>query len=142
MIHKVSFRAKGHANVRSRHKTTLMTTVEHDLTPRGDCIVAVSAEFGLAQLPDEIKKAARNPETVITLRMQTDNHSFEVRGRGHPDLTYIDPIDMVARRSSYTCGRTLMIGSDMAAVDIPKDMVSELKEPDTVITVELTYMTP
>ena len=112
MKHTYSFQAKGHVNIRSRHKTTLMTTVEHDLTLRGDCIIAVSADIGLAQLPDEIKKAARDSETNITFSMKTKNHSFEAHGKGHPDLTYTDPIDMVARRSSFTCGRTLMISSD------------------------------
>ncbi|MGW8179249.1 DUF371 domain-containing protein [Candidatus Bathyarchaeota archaeon] len=142
MKHTYSFQAKGHVNIRSRHKTTLMTTVEHELTLRGDCIIAVSADIGLAQLPDEIKKAARDSETNITFSMKTKNHSFEAHGKGHPDLTYTDPIDMVARRSSFTCGRTLMISSDKVARDIPEEMLMELRDPETVITVHLIYETP
>ena len=136
------FKAKGHPNIRSRHKTTLMTTVEPHLTPRGDCIIAVDAETGLKQLPPEIKEAARNPETRITLTLRTENHVFATTGRGDPELTYTDKIDMVARKSNYTCGRTLMINCDKAAVDIPTELVNVLRNSETIIRVELTYETP
>ncbi len=142
MRHTFQFKARGHPNIRSRHKTTLMTTVEPELTTRGDCIIAVAADTGLAQLPDEIKQAARDPETKITFSIQTGSHIFTAEGKGHPDLTYTDPIDMVARRSNYTCGRTLMIASDKAAKDIPMEIVKELENPETIITVELTYEKP
>ena len=119
-----------------------MTTVESHLTTRGDCIIAVLADVGLAQLPDEIKEAARDPETSITFTMKTKNHCFEAHGKGHPNLTYTDPIDMVARRSSFTCGRTLMILSDKVARDIPDEMVMELRDQETNITVQLSYEKP
>ena len=142
MKHTFSFQAKGHVNIRARHKTTLMTTVESHLTTRGDCIIAVLADVGLAQLPDEIKEAARDPETNITFTMKTKNHCFQAHGKGHPNLTYTDPIDMVARRSSFTCGRTLMILSDKVARDIPDEMVMELRDQETNITVQLSYEKP
>ena len=142
MIHTFTFKAHGHPNIRSRHKTTLMTTVEPYLTTRGDCIIGISADIGLAQLPQEIKKAAKNPKTIITFTMTTENHVFTSNGIGHPELTYENPIDMVARKSSYTCGRTLMIHSDKAAIDIPKDLVKELQNPETEISIKLTYETP
>jgi len=142
MRHTIQFNAHGHSNVTSRHKTTLMTTTEQHLTKRGDCIIAVNAETGLAQLPPEIKQAAKNPDTVITFTFQTKNHEFKATGKGHPELTYTDPMDMVARKSSYTCGRTLMIASDKVAVDLPLSLVEELKDPETNITIEITYEEP
>ena len=139
MKHTVQLRAKGHPNIRSRHKTTLMTTVEPHLTPRGDCIIAVDAETGLAQLPSEIKEAARNPETRITFTLRAGNHVFETTGRGDSELTYADEIDMVARKSSYTCDRTLMINSDKAAKDIPDEIIKALQNPQAAVNVQLTY---
>ena len=53
-----------------------MTTVEPNLSVRGDCIVAVGAETGLKQLPAEIKEAARDPETQITLTLRIDSIEF------------------------------------------------------------------
>jgi uncharacterized protein len=142
MKHTIQFKAHGHPNIRSTHKTTLMTTTEPHLTPRGDCIIAVGAETGLAQLPDEIKEAAHDPETEITFTISINHHVFTARGKGHPNLTYTDPIDMVARKSSYTCGRTLMIASDKAASDIPVEIIKALQNPEAVITVQLTYEKP
>ena len=142
MRHTIQFKAQGHPNIRSTHKTTLMTTTEPELTTRGDCIIAVKAETGLAQLPYKVKQAARNPETKITLTLKTCNNTFTAQGRGHPNLTYKDPIDMVARKSSYTCGRTLMISSDKAAIDLQKELVKDLQNPDTEITVQITHEIP
>lgn len=142
MKHTVQFKARGHPHVRSKHKTTLMTTVENELTPRGDCILAVGAEMGPAQLPDAIKDAARNPETRITFTITVGEHIFETTGRGDFGLTYTDPIDMVARKSNYNCGRTLMVQCDKAAIDLPHALVALLQDPETVITVQLTYETP
>ncbi len=142
MRNTIKFKARGHPNIRSRHKTTLMTTTETELTTRGDCIIAVSAETGLAQLPDDLKRQARDPQTKITFTLTTRNHLFTVVGRGDPELGYSDPRDMVARKSTYTCGRTLMVASDKAAIDIPRELIEELKDPETEITIQLTYETP
>ena len=142
MKHTILFKAHGHPNVLSTHKTTLMTTTESHLTTRGDCIIAVGAETGLAQLPGEIKEAARDPETEITFTISVENHVFTAVGRGHPNLTYTDPIDMVARKSSYICGRTLMITSDKAANDVPVEIITALKNPEATITVQITYEKP
>ena len=139
MKHTIQFKAHGHPNIRSTHKTTLMTTTEPHLTPRGDCIIAVGAETGLAQLPDEIKVAARDPGTDITFTISVENHVFIAVGRGHPTLTYTDSIDMVARKSSYTCGRTLMIASNKASTDLPAEIIKALQNPEAVITVQITY---
>ncbi len=135
----VSFTAKGHPNVRSSHETTFMTTKEPDLSLRGDCIIAVSADYGLADLPVEVKALARDPETKITFLLDVGSYSFTATGYGHPDLEYTNPIDMVARRSSYTCGRTLMINSDNTSKDIPKEIVKSLQDPTTVVKITLTY---
>ena len=139
MKHTFQFKAYGHPNIRSSHKTTLMTTTETHLTPRGDCIIAVGADLGLAQLPKEIKEAARDPETKITFTLKVENHLFTAKGRGHPNLSYTDPVDMVARKSNYTCGRTLMIGADKAAVDIQEAIIDAIQDPNADIMVQLTY---
>ncbi|RLI33421.1 DUF371 domain-containing protein, partial [Candidatus Bathyarchaeota archaeon] len=47
------------------------------------------------------------------------------------------PSDLVVRKSSYICPRTLMIHADKAAADLPRKMVEALKRAATV-TVELT----
>jgi uncharacterized protein len=139
MKHTISFKAKGHKNIRSKHKTTLMITMDQELSTRGDCIISVGAEIGLSQLPHEIKNMAQDSDTKITFVLETNNHRFIAVGRGHPDLTYEDSIDMVARKSTYICGRTLMINSDEAAIDLPKDLVDELRDPEIEVSIKIIY---
>jgi hypothetical protein len=139
MSFTVSFKAKGHPNVRSKHKTTFMTTKEPELSLRGDCIIVVSAEMGFDDLPQEAKDLARSSETSITFRLDVGEHTFEASGSGHPGLSYTDPIDMVARHSNYTCGRTLMINCDKTSQDIPDDVVKALQDPKAVVEITLTY---
>ena len=138
MIHTITFTARGHRNVRSSHPTTIMITRDESLTSRGDCVVAVAAEAGLLYLPEEVKEAARARDTLITLTIEVGQMSFTVTGRGHPSLSYSSAADMVARRSLYTCGRTLMVEADKAARDIPPEMVRLLQSPGSEVKVTLT----
>jgi len=142
MRHTVRFKARGHPNIRAKHRTTFMTTIEPDLSPEGDCIIAVSADIALAHLPEVVKAAAKNPDTRITFTLRAGSHEFTAHGRGHNLLTYTDVLEMVARKSSYTCGRTLMVGSDKAAVDIPPVLLKKLQDPETEVTIEITYEYP
>ena len=137
MIHTITFTARGHRNVRSSHPTTIMITRDESLTSRGDCVVAVAAEAGLLYLPEEVKEAARARDTLITLTIEVGQMSFTVTGRGHPSLSYSSAADMVARRSLYTCGRTLMVEADKAARDIPREMVRLLQSPCSEVKVTL-----
>lgn len=139
MPFSVRFTARGHRNVKSTHRTTFMTTTEDKLSTRGDCIIVVGAGMGLRGLPDEAKRLARSEDTVITFRLTVGDHVFEAQGHGHPDLEYTDPIDMVARRSGFTCGRTLMINCDKTSRDLPDSLVEALRDPDAVAEIKLVY---
>lgn len=132
------FKAWGHPNVRATHETTIMVTRDESLTQRGDCVIAVDAEKALRDLPQEFKGAVRNRDAVITLRVEVGGVVFEVVGRGDPGLSYADESDMVARKSDYVCGRTLMIGADKAACDMEKGVVTLLQDSEREVTLTLT----
>lgn len=137
----VTFKGKGHPNIRSTHRTTFMTTKEPELSTRGDCIIAVGVTMALRDMPDDAKELAKSEDTMITFKLSVDELVFEAKGRGHSNLEYTDPVDMVARKSNYTCGRTLMVSSDMTSKDIPVDVVEALKSPDSNVEIEITYST-
>jgi len=137
-MHTITFKARGHSNVRSSHPTTIMITRDEHLTARGDCVVTVAAEASLLDLPDEMKEAARTRDAAITLTIEVGQLSFTVTGRGHPLLSYSSTSDIVARKSVYTCGRTLMVEADKAARDIPPEMVRLLQSPGSEVKVTLT----
>ena len=132
-----TFKAWGHPNITASHRTTLMVTRELDVTLRGDCIVAVAAEKGLRDLDPRVKEAMRSRDARIRLILQADGLTFQVSGRGDPRLTFSHPTDMVTRRSSYVCYRTLMIGADKAANDLEPSLVRMLQRREQVVNITL-----
>ena len=135
----VDFLAYGHPNVIGKHKTTLEITTEKELTRQGTCIIGVRNTQTLRDLDVEIKTLAKSTRTQIRLSMSVDGLVERIIGRGSPGLTYSDPISMVARTSSFECGRTLMVGADRVASDLDRRFVQKLRNPDIVIKCQLSY---
>ena len=77
-----SFRARGHPNITSTHKTTLMITRDTELTPKGNCVVAVGSEKGLLDLDLRLKEAMKRADAKITLKLEVGKAIFNVSGRG------------------------------------------------------------
>lgn len=136
----VSFRAYGHENVIGKHRTTLEITSEDFLTRRGTCIVGIRATQTLSTLDSSIKKLAGLETTKIVLVLQTGEMIEQITGTGGPRLTYADPVSMVARTSSYQCGRTLMIHADKAASDLSDEFVNTLRDGNAVLKCELHFI--
>ena len=132
-----SFTAWGHPNITSTHKTTIMTTTDKHLSKEGDCILAVRAEMGLDDLLPNLKEIIRNEEAEVLFIMETGGQRLVVRGRGHPGLTLTSPSDMVIRKSSFICDRTLMIKADIAALDIPHEFVRILEDHDREVHIKI-----
>ena len=130
------FYARGHPRITALHPTTLEVTKEEIKSDYGDCIVATSAEVGLAGLPEELKRAARQGAEMVMM-IEAGGLVERVRGRGHPSLTFSSESEMVVRRSRYLCERTLMVSSDKAAVDLDRALVKQLKNPDNRIKITL-----
>jgi hypothetical protein len=141
MLYTDSFTARGHVNVRLTHRNTVMTTTEHNLTTRGDCIAVVSAEKGIRDLDLELRTAAKNSDAVIKLALSVGEESVTITGRGHPDLSFTHSLDIVTRTSSYICPRTLMIHADKASRDLPRVFVKLLSKPESLIQVTITVKT-
>ncbi len=134
----VVFSARGHENVQSTHRTTFEVTKEEALSKRGDCIVAVEATKAAADLPVEFKEAARKEGARITVTVEADELKETVKARGSPQLQFTHQTDLVVRKSSYVCGRTLAIGADKAAIDFSRELVEKLKNPKQTVKVTLT----
>ncbi len=136
---KERVRARGHPFLTALHPTTLMITTEEEVGPRGDCIVAVGADKSVAGLSEEVKEGIRRGGRV-TVRMEVGGKVETVRGWGHPSLALDHPTDMVVRKSSFLCGRTLAVRADKAARDLSREFVRELRRGlpvEVVIEVEV-----
>ena len=109
------------------------------MTPRGDCIIAVGADKGARDLSEAFKSIARRPNSIIiiTVEIPSAGLSESIRARGHPALTFEHPTDMVVRKSTYTCGRTVAVMADKAARDLSRELVEALRDPMALVIIRL-----
>jgi hypothetical protein len=129
--------AWGHPNVIGENRKTFEVTTEKTLTRRGDCIIAVNASKGAADLSDDFKKLARREDTKITVIVRIGDVEETAVGWGSPKLTYAHEEAFVARKSHFTCSRTLMIRSDKASTDFSRRIIRRLQDPQLKATITL-----
>jgi len=129
--------ARGHENVQLTHKTTFQITKEAFLSKRGDCVIAVAATKGATDLSPKFKETARRENARITIIIEVNNMKEVVNAQGSPKLIFTHPNDLVVRKSSYVCGRTLAINADRAAYDLSRKLVEKLQNPEQKVKVTL-----
>jgi hypothetical protein len=121
----MKFTASGHENVLATHSNTLEFTKDTHLTKKGDCIVAVAADYAL----EEAKKL--RDRVKITLRCSGREESLTATI--NPEFS--DGHEMVIRKSSFACRRTFAINAEKAAADLSRGFVELLKDPEAKVEV-------
>ena len=121
----------GHENIRSLHQKTIEITTDPELTLQGDCIIGVRANCGCNDIPEKMKNLFRNTKSDVLFTITVKDISFKVKGRGHSDLVLTNPHDIVIRKSSFICPRTLATHCNKASDSIPRNMVKLLQNPDS-----------
>jgi hypothetical protein len=129
--------AKGHGNIQALHPTTLMFTTEQNLSATGDCIVAVAADKAAADLSPQFKAALKQPNTQLTITIEADDLKEQISAHGSPELTLTHATDLVVRKSSFRCSRTLAIQADKASKDLPRSFVEKLQDPNQTVKITL-----
>jgi hypothetical protein len=130
--------ASGHKNIQATHKTTLEITKETELSKKGDCIIAVSANKSIRDLSSEFKQNLRKENAKITMLIEAGDIVEVVNALGSSQLILTHPTDMVVRKSNYICSRTLAVQADKAACDLSRDLVKRLTNPKQKVKVKLT----
>jgi len=130
--------AHGHKNVKATHKSTFEITKDEELSDRGDCIIAVSADKGLFDLKPEFKELLRIENARLTIVIDAGGVAEIVKAFGSPRLSLSHPTDIVVRKSDYICHRTLAVKADKAACDLSRVLVERLKNPKQVVKITLT----
>lgn len=120
--------AKGHKNVLSKHKSTFEITKDKSLSLSGDCIIGVAMDKTMNDIPSILKEKIKSENSKIVVKLSTENADDEIVGYGHPDLSLSHPTDIVCRKSSYVCSRTLMVGSNKASADLKEELIKDLQE--------------
>lgn len=119
----------GHKNIRSLHQKTIEITKETKLTPSGDCIIGVGANFACKDMPGKIKEKIRNSHSKIKFSVIVNEYSFEIIGYGNDSLELSDPDDIVIRKSDFICPRTMAVQCDKASDSIPREIIKLLQNP-------------
>jgi hypothetical protein len=99
------------------------------LTLRGDCIVGINASNGCADLPISIKEKLKNSNTKVNFIISVGEYKFVVKGCGNENLILTHPTDIVIRKSEFICPRTLAIKCNYSSAEIPREMITLLKNP-------------
>jgi hypothetical protein len=126
----IVIKAYGHPNIKATHKTTIEITKDSYLTGRGDCILGINADKGLRDLKEFLDQ---NKKRRIQVDLVVEDLVESIRGYLDPRLTFSDENDIVIRKSSYVCDRTLMIQADKSAAEINRKIVRKLKEGKEMI---------
>lgn len=130
--------AHGHRNIQATHKSTLEITKEKQLSKKGNCIIAVSADKAMTDLSPEFKESLRKKNVRIIMQIEAGDIVEPVNAFGSPRLILTDPADIVVRKSSYVCSRTLAIKADKAAWDLSRKLVERLRDPKQKVKIALT----
>jgi hypothetical protein len=118
---------RGHRNVRATHRSTMEFTRENFLTERGDCIVAISCNKALCDVPEDIKRHLLEGG-CIEIEIECACVRDRLLAYGDSRLTFKSSVSMVVRKSSYTCDRTLAIRASKAARELKRELVRMLRE--------------
>ncbi len=129
--------AYGHENVLATHGTTFEITKQTALTKRGDCVIATGASKGAKNLSEEFKKAMKRESARVTIIIDAGEAREVVVARGSPQLLFTHPTDMVVRKSSYACGRTIAIEANKSARDFSMNFVEKIQSATQSIRITL-----
>ena len=121
--------AYGHPNVQATHKTTLEVTTATDLTLNGDCIIGVRAEFDKEEL-----KAFLSSCKIMRVTIDIDGDALTFSAE--PNAYFDDAHEIVFRRSDFPSERTAGVRATMACIDLPRDFVAKMKNPNQKILIK------
>ena len=130
------FIVSGHENVLSTHKTTLEFTSDSHLTLQGTCILGMESPIGCLGLSETTKQELRDDNKFL-IKIDNGIDSDEFIGYGHPSLPLSHPHEIVFRKSTYICDRTIMIGCSKAANDIDRGIVKQLQNPQNTAKIQI-----
>jgi hypothetical protein len=121
----------GHPNIRSLHAKTIEITKDEHLTPRGDCIVGVKANKACADLDESFKHRLKSNSSIVRMEIMVRDESFLILGMGDERLSMLNVHDIVIRKTSFVCPRTMSVLCDKASSDLPRKLVNMLQDQET-----------
>jgi len=124
------FHCFGHENIRAKHGKTIEFTKDAQLTPRGDCIIGVRADFDL--------RSVKRLRGRIRITVEVNGLQDTFRALVNPD--YDDDHEMVFRKSRFRSKRTLGLDLNKGAIGLNRDIVRLMRDPQAQMSVTLECM--
>jgi uncharacterized protein len=127
---------RGHRNILGTHRNTLEITKVSEISRRADCIVGVAATKSCADIDARIINHLRS-NGRMEFRLSVSDLDFHFFGFGSQNLQLTDDKEIVLRKSDFISPRTLAIHCDAAAIDLPRQLVELLQDPETIGMLEI-----
>ncbi len=130
--------AYGHKNILGTHKTTIEITKDGFLTRKGDCIIGINADKACFDLNAKLKDAIREGKKIkVTIEVQNLSEVFY--GYGHKKLYLTNKHDLVFRKSTYICNRTVLINCTKSSNELSRKLLNALKYESRKIKISFEY---
>ena len=126
---RCSFTCKGHSNIRATHPTTIEFTKDSELTPKGDCILGVSADFDYKAL----KEMLTQKKAIVDLQIGKEKDSLICV----PNKAFASTSEVVLRKSSFMSERTFATHASKGSQDINRKLIKLLKSKEAVLHVTI-----
>lgn len=126
------FFAYGHPAVTATHRSTFEITAEEEMTPAGTCIIAVRSGKGARDLSREFRSLLCTQGSNLTTTLTCREFLVTIQSMGNPHLALDHPTDLVWRRSSFACGRTIGTYSDFTASTLPRALIALLRTGERI----------
>ncbi len=126
----LQFSAYGHPNIHATHRTTLEFTKAAKLSKEGDCIVGVKATFDHKRIREFLQHTFN-----FVLHIIVDDESVSLNAHYNPKFD--DEHELVLRKGEFASSRTLGMFASISANDIPRSMITKLKNPKQEVIIRL-----
>lgn len=120
-------RGSGHPDIRATHANTFEFSTDQHIGPAATCVVAVGSG-PVGQVPP-----VAGP---VRLELTAGNHSAIVHAVGNPRWRPGGPA--IVRRSDVRLPNTFATQADLAAADLPRELVAALADPATAVELTVT----
>ncbi len=124
---KYTFQCYGHPNIKAKHYRTIEFTKDEDLTPSGDCILGIRANFEKA----ELKKLSGKIRIIVEVGSLSDTFHAVI------NPYFDDDHEIVFRKSLYQSKRTLGHFLNKGANRLDRAILKCLQSSDTLMTVTI-----
>ena len=129
-MNSYTFTVSGHANITADHKTTFEFTKDNHLSPTGDCILGINADFKLS----ELKKFKGRIQITIKINDIKETITAII----NPE--FADEKELVIRTTNFLSSRTFATHADKSADDINKKIKKKLNHPYALADITVTQL--